>query len=210
MFNMHDDENTAVEAAKNIVKINGGTLVELKHTGERLISFHLNGTPYRFDPNRIFTPAGVTKTLLQYSQTSPEAEAEVSKFAQDLVSRFVTGMDVVVALHNNSNGGYSVASYMKGGEFEKDGAQVFMNPQRDLDDFFYVTEEKYFNALKAKGYNVVLQNNRSVTDDGSLSVYCGRQKITYINVEAEQGHQVEQEKMLAGLMYIISRQSRFK
>ena len=210
MINVHDDENTAVEAAKNIVKINGGTLVELKHSGERLIAFSLDGKPYKIDPNRIFTLAGINKTLLEYSQTSAEAEAEVARFAQDLVSRFLTGADVVVALHNNSNNGFSAASYLKGGEFEKDGAQVFINPQRDIDDFFYVTEEKYFNALKARGFNVVLQNDQLVTDDGSLSVYCGRQKITYINVEAELGHQIEQENMLTALIDVIAKQSHLK
>jgi len=71
--------------------------------------------------------------------------------------------------------------------------------------FFYVTERKHFDGLKAKGYNVVLQNNDAVTDDGSLSVYCGRQKITYINVEAEHGHKIEQERMLTDLLDLLGK-----
>jgi hypothetical protein len=203
LFNMHDDENTAVEAARTFVKINGGTLVELTHTGERLISFDLNEKSYKIDPNRIFTPDGISKTLVQYGGTSPEAEAEVARFAQELVTKFITGREVVVALHNNGNNAYSAASYSKGGEYEKDAAEVYIDSKRDPDDFFYVTERKHFDGLKAKGYNVVLQNNDTVVDDGSLSVFCGRQKITYINVEAEHGHRVEQERMLTDLLDVL-------
>jgi|GEM_PF-322364 len=205
LFNMHDDENTAVDAARSFVKINGGTMVELTHTGERLITFDLYDRTYKVDPNRIFTLDGISKTLVQYGGTSPEAEAEVARFAQELVARFVNGRPAVVALHNNGNNAYSSASYNKGGEYAKDAAEVYLDPKRDADDFFYVTERKHFDGLKAKGYNVVLQNNDAVTDDGSLSVYCGRQKITYINVEAEHGHKIEQERMLTDLLDLLGK-----
>jgi hypothetical protein len=46
------------------------------------------------------------------------------------------------------------------------------------------------------GYNVVLQNNTTVEDDGSLSVYCGKNRISYINFESESGHFEEQIKMI--------------
>jgi hypothetical protein len=35
-----------------------------------------------------------------------------------------------------------------------------------------------------------------MTDDGSLSVYCGKLGIPYVNVEAQHGHLVRQLKML--------------
>ena len=55
---VHDDEETAVEAATDVLRDRGGRLVELRHTGSREIAFRLGGTGHRLDPNRIFTPAG--------------------------------------------------------------------------------------------------------------------------------------------------------
>lgn len=203
-FNMHDDENTSVEAAKSVADKVGGTVIELKHSGDRLINFKLKNKSYKIDPNRIFTSVGIGKTLKNYGGTSPEAEAEVDKFAKKLISDFLKQTDVIIALHNNTNNEYSAKSYEKGGSYEKDAAQVFINPANDIDDFFFVTEEKYFNKIKEKGFNVILQDNKNVTDDGSLSVYCGNEKITYINVEAEHGHRAEQIKMLESLREILA------
>ncbi|MGI9176812.1 MAG: hypothetical protein ACR2IT_03025, partial [Pirellulales bacterium] len=55
---VHDDEETAVEAAVEVLRDRGGRLVELRHTGARELAFHLGDTEHRVDPNRIFTPAG--------------------------------------------------------------------------------------------------------------------------------------------------------
>lgn len=203
-FNMHDDENTSVEAAKWVADKIGGTVIELKHSGNRLINFQLKNKSYKIDPNRIFTSVGINKTLKNYGGTSPEAEAEVDKFAKKLIADFLKQTDTIIALHNNTNNEYSAKSYEKGGDFEKDAAQVFINPANDIDDFFFVTEEKHFNKIKEKGFNVILQDNKNVTDDGSLSVYCGNEKITYINIEAEHGHRAEQVKMLEVLREILA------
>ncbi len=71
-------------------------------------------------------------------------------------------------------------------------------------DFILTTEKAFFNYLKQKKLNVVLQHPRPY-DDGSLSVYAGKKKIRYINVEALHGHLDEQVRMLEALKAIISR-----
>jgi hypothetical protein len=58
----------------------------------------------------------------------------------------------------------------------------------DEDDFIYTTSVYFFRKLKDAGLNVVLQNNDSIGDDGSLSVLCGKTGRSYINIEAEHGH----------------------
>lgn len=204
-FNMHDNENTAVEATKTIIAKQGGYFVELKANGDRLIKFSIKEKSYTFDPNRIFTTVGIKKTLENYGNTSSEAEKEVGNFAGNLISKFFTNSEVIIAVHNNTDEQYSVKSYESGQEFEKDASQVYINPKKDIDDFFYVTAEKHFQMLKDKGFNVVLQNNVNVTDDGSLSVYCGNKKITYVNVESEHGHLEEQIKMLEILREVIKK-----
>jgi hypothetical protein len=40
-------------------------------------------------------------------------------------------------------------------------------------------------------------------EDGSLSLYCSRQGIRYINVEAQHGHRQEQQAMLDAVRQIL-------
>ena len=203
-FNLHDDENTAVKAAKQILGKTNSRLIEIHESDKRLISFNIDTTVYKFDPNRIFTPLGRKKTLERYSQFSPEADSLVKTFADYITDSLLYGATIIVTLHNNSPENYSILSYAKGGEYETDAAAVYVNEKKDPDDFFYVTEKLYFDKIKAKGYNVLLQDNSKVTDDGSLSVYCGSKGIKYINVEAEQGHLKQQVEMILALQDILN------
>ena len=202
-FNMHDNENTCVEAVKSIVDAHGGYFVELKAQGKRLITFHLKGRKYIFDPNRVFTSKGTIKTLKKYGKYSKEAYDEIRSFVKKLSGYvFIGGCKLMVAAHNNTDERYSLKSYMQGGPYIRDASRVYFNPNMDPDDFFYVTDEGYFHYFKKRGLNVVLQNNRTVTDDGSLSVYCGRHGIPYINVEAQHGHLKEQLEMFRAILGI--------
>ena len=202
-FNMHDNENTCVEAAKSIVDAHGGYFIELKAQGKRLITFELKGRKYIFDPNRIFTSKGTTKTLRKYGKYSKDAYDEIRSFVKTLSGYvFVDGCKVMVAVHNNTDKRYSLKGYMKGGSYARDASRVYFNPNMDLDDFFFVTDDRYFNYFKKRELNVVLQNNKTVTDDGSLSVYCGRHGIPYINVEAQHGHLKEQLEMFGAIQGI--------
>ncbi len=208
-FNLHDNENTSVEAAKEIIKKYGGTLVEIENGDKRLISFSLKDEEFTFDPNRIFTRVGIKTTLENNGKYTIEAESETNKFAEKL-KNLLKNVRLIIALHNNNNENYSIKSYLTGGEYESDAKLVNINSEIDIDDFFFVTGNVFFNFLKEKNQNVALQDNANVTDDGSLSVYCGRQKISYINVEAENGHLAEQTKMLEILQKLTKDFSRIK
>lgn len=202
--NLHDDENTAVEAGLVALRRSDGRLVELRHGGPRDLSFRLDGAAFDVDPNRIFTAEGARRTLAKSSRRTPEAERAVERFAGDLLSVYaIERADVVIALHNNTEGHYSALSYEKGGVFASDASAVFIKDGSDPDDFFFVTEEAAFDALRRRGYNVVLQDNRRVTDDGSLSVYCGRAGVRYINVEAQHGHLEQQVGMILALQDVL-------
>lgn len=194
---LHDDENTAVEAADSIVSRFGGTMIELRAKGTRMISFKLKGQTYTFDPNRIFTPVGVKATLLKNGRTSPEAEKATGELGS-LIAGMVARFDTVIAVHNNKRG-YSLKDYLAGGAYEKDVAEVNWVKGSSPNDFYFVVERDDFDALKAKGINVVIQSASSVTDDGSLSVYCQQKGIRYLNCEAFDGHLKEQIFMLKAI-----------
>ncbi|MGI9055108.1 MAG: protein tyrosine phosphatase [Pyrinomonadaceae bacterium] len=202
-FNLHGNEKTSVEAVKKIISDNEGTLVELNTNGERLVRFSINNNSYSFDPNRIFTPLGIQKTLKKYDSFTPETEKEVNEFAERIINDFLTDVKIIIAVHNNTDGNYSILSYEDGGEFEKDSAQVYVNPDKNTDDFFLVTNETVFQSLKQRKFNVILQDNNNVTDDGSLSVYCAKNNILYINVESEHNYLDEQIIMLQNLKEVI-------
>ena len=196
-INLHDDENTSVEAGQWLIGQRGGRLVQLKHEGSRLISFVSEGTSFKFDPNRMFTDQGARRSLETHGPFSVKALKDVRQFAASVLSicRF-DELSLVVTLHNNSNQGYSAASYTKGAVYEIDALKVYLDRNADPDDFFFVTDLGLFEFFRGRGFNVVLQDNENVTDDGSLSVLAGRRGIPYINVEAEEGHLQQQLEML--------------
>lgn len=204
-FNMHGDEQTSSEAVKNIISGSEGKLLVLNTNGERLIKFQAGNNSYSFDPNRIFTPLGIKKTLEKYDSYTPENERQVDAFSKKIIEDFLTGRKMIVAVHNNTDENYSILSYASGGEYEADAAQIYINPELDADDFFLVTSEDIFRVLKERNFNVVLQDNNNVVDDGSLSVYCAKNDIIYINVESEHNHLSEQINMLNNLKEIIAR-----
>lgn len=201
-FNVHDNENTSVEATKEILENFGGTLIELQSYEERYISFSLKDKKFTFDPNRIFTAIGIEKTLKFNGSYSTEAKIETGKFAEKLKS-LLKNARLVIAVHNNTDENYSIKSYDTGGEFAGEIKFINSNAEIDADDFFYITENSFFKFLRDKKQNVALQNNAKVADDGSLAVYCGRNKISYINVESEHEHLSEQIKMLEILQDLI-------
>lgn len=197
MINVHDDENTSVEAGKTIIRESGGRLIELAHGGRRRVAFELDGGQYSFDPNRIFSGAGIARTLGQSGKDASAAQQAVQRFAREFLARFALDREpVIIALHNTGGGGLSINSYLPDGESNLIAAAVQAGQPDRPGNFFYVTDQRFFDYLKPRGYNVILQDNSRVTDDGSLSVYFARKNIPYLNIEAARGHLDEQIKMV--------------
>lgn len=193
---MHDNENTATTATRKLIDEQGGRLIELQHKGTRYISFSVNGKNYQIDPNRIFSDVGIRNNLTDLNGNyAEEAFVTVQTFAQKLLNQFILSNNKrdIVAVHNNTNKNWDINS------FRSEATQIHIQQGADLDDFFLVTDKNDFDRLQKKRFNVVLQSQKKVADDGSLSVYCGKNKIRYINVEAQDMHADEQFKMLKAL-----------
>jgi len=186
---VHHNEQTALKAAKAVIRQEGGSLITLVHSGGRNIVFHLNNQRYEFDPNRIYTEKGIKKTLAQYSSYTPEAHQEVKKLADKIKQLLPKGK--VIAVHNNSS--YSLKDYLPGHELAHDAQKLHMNPDNYFRNFYLVTRLSDYLRLKLEGFNGILQKP-SATDDGSLSVLLAKNE--YINVEAGFDQLKEQIKML--------------
>lgn len=205
-INVHDNEDTSVEAAREVLRQAGGRIVELQHTSERNITFGLPGEDslYVFDPNRMFTDAGIRKTLEDLSRYTVPAHEAVRAFADSVLALYdLSRLGVVITLHNNTNDNYTALSYAPGGDYEDDARDTFVEGNSDPDDFFFVTDEALYEQLRAADFNAVLQDNEQATDDGSLSVYCGRRGIPYVNAEAQHGHVDQQVRMLTYLTELL-------
>lgn len=203
MLNLHDDERTSVNAAQKILQKNGGTLIRILNDSARLISFSMGNMHFTFDPNRIFTLAGARESLQRHSRTvTIEAVYATRKFAEFIINFIPSGDNLLIALHNNDEGRLRIDSYLKGGEFEREAALVSKIETEDPDNFYFTTDRKLYDQLKA-GFNVVLQDNKNATDDGSLSIYFGKKNKSYINVEAQHGDEQEQINMLTKVNEII-------
>jgi hypothetical protein len=207
-INLHSNEKTSIEAIKKILPSEFGKYIGILSGGKRELSISVAGKYIRVDPNRIFTKNGIEKTLKNYGCFSEASFKTVEKFSKELLNT-LSKAKLIVALHNNSNMEYSISSIMESNLTKSDALEIYHNPAKDVDDFYYVTEKVKFSYFKSKGYNVVLQDNIHVEDDGSLSVYCGRQNISYINIECQENHLKEQIEMIA-LIYKALKEKSFQ
>lgn len=203
-INVHDDEDTSVRAALEVIGRHGGRVFELQHGDVRNITFGLDGTAYVFDPNRMFTDAGARMTLEQLGPYSDAAHRAVRTFAREVIRRIdPAASDTVITVHNTMSGQFSAASYRPGGEYGHDAADVTIHDGSDPLDFFYVTVPDLHERLSAAGFNSVLQDDEGARDDGSLSVFATRERLPYVNCEAWIGHLETQVAMLLALRGIL-------
>lgn len=202
-FAPHHNEQDSVRAAKKIIDQYGGRLIELVHPGGRIIEFEDERKLYAFDPNRMFSDRGARASLKNQGQKnySDRALLIVRTFARYVISHIEAerlDRNVIVALHNNSNGGtLSAKGYQRDPKLAEEARDVSLARGEDPDDFFFVTTYELFNFCKEKGFNVVLQDINP-TDDGSASA-AAYANWRYVNVEAQRGHRDKQFEMLKAL-----------
>ena len=188
-IHVHQNETTALQAAKAVLASEGGSLLTLIHSGQRNIVFTLHNTRYEFDPNRIFTDLGIKKTLMQFGSYSPQAHAEVKKLADKIKQLLPNGK--IIAVHNNKD--YSLRDYLPGHSLAADAKALHFYDKSNYRNFYLVTKELDFLRLKELNFNGLWQAENA-TDDGSLSVYlAGRE---YVNVEAGYDQLAAQINML--------------
>lgn len=204
-INMHDDENASVEATKSLLEKRGGMLIEIENFEKRNIQFRMKGTTYTFDPNRIFTRAGTRQTLefFRKEKVPDYVIDEVELLGKWLIRLMPADAKCVIALHNNTNGNFTINDFLPG-RIRNDAAEkAFAAPGQDGDDLFFTTDAAIYNDTKKAGYNTILQANKTARDDGSLSIYYGRRNMRYVNCETEHGKVQQYREMMSALINIL-------
>ena len=199
-ISLHDDETTSVDAAKRILQEYGGLLIEIENKAQRNIRFKLGRHFFTVDPNTIFSKEGIKKSLQQLGRTSGKAVNEVEKLGQRIIRLIPEKTTCIISLHNNTPDLFSVMEYAARNKRSVDSKKVYVNPEQDLDDFFLTTDNNLYKKLADKGFNTILQDNKNCTEDGSLSVYCGKKNIRYINCETEHGKAEQYYEMMKTLV----------
>jgi hypothetical protein len=215
-FSMHDNENTVIPVIESLMgRYQRGRFIEFIHSGARNISFKIDGRTYVIDPNRMFTEKGRRTSLRKLSHRrnpiTRKVLLAVRMFAKQVMNDHRLNKPlggVLVALHNNTPGGTChVKHYLdRNGDPIEGISAVHVEQGTDPDDFFMTTHSGFFNFAKRRGFNAVLQDSGAVldkVDDGSLSIYCGKEGINYINIEAQHGHATQQEAMIKALFIYL-------
>ena len=136
-IHVHQNEKTALRAAKAVIRTEGGSILTLVHSGKRNIVFHLHKKRYEFDPNRIFTGVGIKKTLKQFGRYTPEAHVEVKRLADKIKMLLPKGK--IIAVHNNRS--YSFKDYYPGKGLARDAQALNINAQKHYRNFYLVTKK---------------------------------------------------------------------
>ena len=205
-INLHENERTAVDAARAVLRDTGGDLLVLRAGGQRRVAFRIGLRAVAVDPNRIYSPPGLAATLQRHGGDFAAARAAAESLAEAVLASLADAAGTpgaagaaqapVIALHNTRADGYSVLAYRPGGVHAAAAAEVAVNAEWAPEDFFIVTRRAHFEALRAQGFNTVLEAP-DAPDDGSLSVWFNRRGRAYINVEALHGHLAQQQRMIA-------------
>lgn len=194
-LNIHEDESTSIEAIHHFAKTTQLNFAYLQHNKTRRIYFSAKQTTFSIDPNRIYTKKGRKASLQPIKLLSFKAQKIAKKLAKEIIN-LVNQYSIIVTMHNNTDVNYSIKSYLPGEDESQNTADVFVSKNWDADDFVYTTSKVYFDYLKQADVNVILQDNTNFVNDGSLSVYCGKKEIPYLNIEAQKGHLKEQIRLV--------------
>lgn len=194
---IHDDEDTGVKAAFEYIQFSGGSLLDCQYGGSRNFRFNYRGNNFLTDPNSIYTYEGIVMRLHKFGNADNDEVLKQLELAGKTILNTYNARKTgyFFTLHNNAEGGFGISSYIKGNELGGTADSVHINPLMDPDDLIFVTDPGLFSGLKKENVNAVLQS-ADAPDDGSLSVYAMQNKIPYINVEVQHGHQYEHLRLI--------------
>ena len=193
---IHDDEDTGIKAAFEYIKFSGGSIIDCQYGSVRNFKFHYNDEEFQLDPNSIYTKPGIIRNLEKYNWAEPEVVKQLDFTGKEILKLYGPEKPpYIFTLHNNGDGGFGIASYLKGYELENFADSLHINFEMDNDDMVLVTDVDMFNYLKKENVNVVLQS-KLAPDDGSLSYYAMQKGIPYMNVEVQHGHITEHLQLI--------------
>ncbi|HWJ30076.1 MAG TPA: hypothetical protein VNS32_26300, partial [Flavisolibacter sp.] len=190
---LHNNEQTAILNASFFAEGNDTRFIQILHDGGRNIEANLGDRNVRFDPDKIFTPAGRKSNLKDNQSWSKSSAQQVGLFARFMVNQFInTG--TIISVHESEND-QTINDYTRSPLLIRIAKAIHINATSDPNDFILTTDENLFMHLK-QNFNVVLLNKHKMKDDGSLKIYCTRTNKNFVQIQTLSDHTKEQNEML--------------
>jgi hypothetical protein len=200
MVNLHNDEESLIDKAKEVLAIRGGQLVVLENQGNKLIEAEVLDRMVVFDPSHIFTNYG--RKFKPKKGVNFKIDQHVRQFADFITNELDDGKNVV-DLHSHSEQDKPISHYKKELRKFKDVKAVHHNAAMDEGDYFLTSDEDVFEKLKSRGFNVVLQSSTKLKELGMLDDFCQKMKSKYLLLATRTGHGSVQELMLNALYEVF-------
>lgn len=202
-FFVHPNELTAYIALKKHINKYGGRAFLFISSGKhftariRYLIYKVKRFPFALDANRIYTDRRTIKNEFlkvgyirkfwanniwywrKYANHIKNAVWKISFFYKYLA---MVSPDPIVGVHDNQ-GLFWVRDIFRGRNRYRIASRWYKKWRSWHADFVYVIRKKDFNYFKSQGINVILQDNKRVPNDGSMSVYFSRKKRWYMCIE---------------------------
>jgi hypothetical protein len=179
-LHIHGNEDTARDVLNVHMRTYPG-IAYLIDNHDRNVNIHGSA----IDPNRLFSRTGADRSLRDLNPgISPQQLESVLSFLDHHRENLIRHLepehgDLLFALHNNRN--YSVTEELN----QSDDTSI--RQKNHPREFFLCTDPRDFAILRKSPYNVVLQNHKPATDDGSLSRLAAHRSFRYVNLECALG-----------------------
>ena len=205
---LHDDENTAAQVAREYIAREGGRLVELRHGRGRNVAIRHDGHKHWFDPNRMFTTEGLSRSLAYFLALSDRNLETALAFA-GAIERIINVQPggTIISMHNNTDDHLNINDYRKGGLYGANTREISIGNGHDTDDYFFTNDKAVFRALADSGYHAALMEESPPDDMGSLAFLALRMGAHYIVIEAQHGHLASQREMLAAVIPLLQQEA---
>jgi hypothetical protein len=229
-FAPHENEKVVNSYLTQALQGRAASFYVLRQQGERELVLRFPSAEVAVDPNRIFTPAGASASLLKTNPQLNEGDPLFHLALQRcnaLAGWLLHSMRlpdtrlVVAAIHNNTDGydqdgrgGEGTISMLRYQQRHQAGARYIgklaLAANQDEDDLIFLTHAGDFRHFAKAGFNVVLQHRQVAwlpeEDDGSLSVWAAKSRHRYLNLEAQrkgvgsEDHLIQQQAMVNAVL----------
>ncbi len=198
---IHDNEHTARKVSRYAIKRYGGTLFEVINNNRRNLQISVDNHLVEYDPNRIFTRRGLKEDLTAQNSGLPDKILKKALHNIRIVRNgLIRALDLhnenfLISIHTNNRSSNLSIHYFQQKELS-DQFLVSINENHPSKNFFYTICSKDFLYFRNNRYNVVLQKESTMCDDGSLSILMAKREMNYITLEVQEGNLFFQKKML--------------
>lgn len=200
IIGLHNNEQTAILNASFFAEGYGTRFIQLQHKGGQYIEANLRDKNIRFDPDKIFTPAGRKINLKETKSWSKFSIQQVGLFARFMENQFAN-TTTIISVHETDNE-ENIYDYTHTPSLIRMSKAIHISETSNPDDFIITTDENLFKKLKPS-FNVVLLNKHKIKDDGSLKLYCIRGNKTFVQIQTSAEHTAEQNEMLRSVCSIM-------